>query len=121
MIAGRIPPEGFTLNIQKVLGSQAQPRLVPFLKGTLPAFRQALLDGSVVFEEINLEACAGPEFQLIKKVHVPHSSASVSFQNNNKPVSSLSCWISVIESYLVKIFDIKVHRDVFSFVILINF
>ncbi|CAD5206458.1 unnamed protein product [Bursaphelenchus okinawaensis] len=54
VIGGRIQPEEFTFNLQQVLGSHAQPRLIPFLHVALPALRTALINNSVVIEGINL-------------------------------------------------------------------
>lgn len=56
-------PETFTEELRKVVGSTPQPKLIPFLKAALPSLRSALLDGSISFDFIDLNNCAGPSFR----------------------------------------------------------
>uniref|UniRef100_A0A915CR97 TAFH domain-containing protein n=1 Tax=Ditylenchus dipsaci TaxID=166011 RepID=A0A915CR97_9BILA len=52
LVFGGLPPEDFTVSLQRALNSQAQSNLQPFLRQTLPALRKALQSGQQVIEGI---------------------------------------------------------------------
>ena len=53
VIFGTMTPETFVSRIEEALRSLRQPHLLPYLRQTLPALRQALISGELVIDNLS--------------------------------------------------------------------